>query len=48
MTTPSPRQRTAALWAARVTALLALAAVFMAYLSPHLILDLAARVWACV
>jgi hypothetical protein len=25
----------------------ALAAVFMAYLSPHLIVDLASRVWAC-
>ncbi len=28
-------------------ALLALAAVFAAYLDPHLMLDLAGRVWAC-
>ena len=26
---------------------LALAAVFAAYLSPHLVFDLARRVWAC-
>jgi len=26
---------------------LALAAVFVAYLNPHLVLDLASRVWAC-
>lgn len=31
-------------WAA---ALLALALVFMAYLDPHLMVDLANRVWAC-
>lgn len=45
--TLSPRQRSAAVWAARATAVLALAGVFAAYLSPHLIVDLAARVWAC-
>ena len=28
-------------------ALAALAAVFVAYRSPHLVLDLANRVWAC-
>lgn len=28
-------------------AALALAAVFVAYLSPHLVIDLANRVWAC-
>ncbi len=28
-------------------AALALAAVFVAYLSPHLVVDLANRVWAC-
>ena len=28
-------------------ALLALAGVFAAYLSPHLVADLANRVWAC-
>jgi hypothetical protein len=31
-------------WAA---ALLARAAVFAAYLNPHLVVDLAGRVWAC-
>jgi hypothetical protein len=31
-------------WAA---ALLVLAAVFAAYLSPHLVADLANRIWAC-
>ena len=36
-------QRIAA-WAA---ALAALAAVFVAYLNPHLAVDLANRVWAC-
>ena len=33
------------LWAA---AALALCAVFAAYLSPHLVVDLANRVWACL
>lgn len=28
-------------------AALALAAVFVAYLNPHLVVDLANRVWAC-
>jgi len=28
-------------------AALALGAVFAAYLSPHLVMDLATRVWAC-
>jgi hypothetical protein len=28
-------------------AALALAAVFVSYLNPHLVVDLAARVWAC-
>ncbi len=36
--------RRMALWAA---ALAALAAVFAAYLNPHLMVDLANRVWAC-
>jgi hypothetical protein len=31
----------------QVAALAALAAVFAAYLSPHLVVDLANRVWAC-
>jgi hypothetical protein len=30
-----------------VVAAAALAAVFMAYLSPHLVVDLANRLWAC-
>ena len=33
-----------ALWLAVAAAL---AAVFMAYLSPHLVVDLANRVWSC-
>jgi hypothetical protein len=32
-------------WA--VVAALALAGVFMAYLNPHLVVDLANRIWAC-
>jgi len=36
--------RRALLWAA---AGIALAAVFALYLSPHLAVDLASRVWAC-
>ncbi|MBL8329850.1 MAG: hypothetical protein JNJ71_13455 [Rubrivivax sp.] len=39
-----PAWARASLW---VAAALALAAVFMAYLNPHLALDLATRVWAC-
>ena len=30
-----------------VAAALALGAVFMAYLNPHLVVDLANRIWAC-
>ena len=30
-----------------VVAALALAGVFVAYLSPHLVVDLANRIWAC-
>ena len=30
-----------------VVAALALAGVFMAYLNPHLMVDLANRIWAC-
>lgn len=33
-----------ALW---IGALIALGAVSLSYLNPHLMLDLAARVWAC-
>ncbi len=36
--------RAAAIWA---VALAALAAVFASYLDPHLMVDLAARIWAC-
>lgn len=31
-----------------VVAAVLLAAVFSAYLSPHLVVDLASRVWACL
>jgi hypothetical protein len=35
-------------WSAALTAAAAVcAAVFAAYLDPHLMLDLASRVWAC-
>jgi hypothetical protein len=34
-------------WLAWSAALLALAAVFAAYLDPHLVVDLANRVWTC-
>ena len=34
-------------WVAGLAALLALGLVFMAYLNPHTIVDLANRVWAC-
>lgn len=40
----APRRRRAALYAA---AAVALAAVFMAYLNPHLVVELAGRVWGC-
>jgi hypothetical protein len=33
--------------AAYAAAALALGAVFSAYLNPHLVMDLATRVWAC-
>lgn len=42
-TSPSPRLRLAA-WAVAVTVLLL---VFAAYLDPHLVVDLAGRLWAC-
>ncbi len=38
------RTRRALLW---TTGAAVLALVFAAYLSPHLVVDLAARVWAC-
>jgi len=38
------RRRRALAWLA---AALALGAVFMAYRSPHLVVDLANRLWAC-
>jgi hypothetical protein len=40
-----PRWVRAGVWGA---ALLALAAVFTAYLNPHLAVDIANRVWACL
>jgi hypothetical protein len=39
------RRRAHILWG--VLAALALATVFMAYLNPHLMVDLANRIWAC-
>ncbi len=39
------RRRAYIVWS--VVAALALAAVFMAYLSPHLMVELANRIWAC-
>ena len=39
-----PQTRRWMLWAC---ALAALAAVFAAYLNPHLAVDLASRVWSC-
>ena len=42
-TRPSPGLRLAA-WAVAVTVLLL---VFAAYLDPHLVVDLAGRLWAC-
>lgn len=41
----APRPWRAHLW--RAAALVVLLAVFAAYLSPHLALDLANRLWAC-
>lgn len=37
----------AARWLAAAAALAVLAAVFLAYLQPHLAVDLANRIWAC-
>jgi hypothetical protein len=39
------RRRAHLMWG--VVAVLALAGVFMAYLNPHLMVDLANRIWAC-
>jgi hypothetical protein len=39
-----PRSLRLALWAA---ALVALGTVFAAYFNPHLVVDLANRVWSC-
>ena len=44
MTTMRPRWMHAAAW---VLALAALAAVFAAYLNPHLAVDIANFVWSC-
>lgn len=40
-----PRSLSVAAWA---LAVLVLAAVFAAYLDPHVVVDLATRVWACL
>ena len=42
-----PAARVALRWLVRAAVLLALAAVFMAYLNPHRVVDLANRLWAC-
>ena len=50
MAQPHSPPRTAAVlrrWGFRLAALAVLGAVFAAYLSPHLVADLANRVWAC-
>ena len=39
------RRRARIVWG--VVATLALAGVFMAYLNPHVVVDLANRIWAC-
>ncbi len=39
------RAKSALLW---LVAVAALAAVFAAYLNPHLVFDLASRVWSCL
>ena len=39
------RRRAHIVWG--VVAALVLAGVFMAYLNPHLVVDLANRIWAC-
>jgi hypothetical protein len=41
---PTPGWQRALLWAAAAAVL---CAVFAAYLSPHMAVDLAARVWSC-
>jgi hypothetical protein len=41
---PTPGWQRTLLWA---VAAVVLAAVFAAYLSPHMVVDLAARVWSC-
>ncbi len=43
-TMPTPRWQGWLLWAALA---LVLGAVFAAYLSPHMVVDLASRVWSC-
>ena len=42
-----PAGRAALRWLARAAVLAALAGVFMAYLNPHRVVDLANRLWAC-
>ena len=47
MAAPRRTWRTWRTAAAGLAAAVALAAVFTAYLNPHLVVDLANRVWAC-
>jgi hypothetical protein len=41
----STRRRARIVWG--VVAALALSGVFLSYLNPHLVVDLANRIWAC-
>lgn len=43
----TPASRTLLRWAGRLAVGLVLAAVFLAYLSPELAVDLGNRVWSC-
>lgn len=47
VTTPTPRSRRWRRAAAVIAVTAALGLVFAAYRNPHLIVDLANRVWAC-
>jgi hypothetical protein len=44
MASMKPATRRALLWSAAVAAM---AAVFASYMQPHLVVDLANRVWSC-
>jgi len=44
----APTPGKALIWLLRGLALLALALVFTWYLSPHFVVDMAARLWSCI